>query len=352
MENIGSYKIINQYLDIPNNGNTIREMTDEQLRQLFNKDDIATNEDHIAIIDSKLNKKDTYTREQLEQILEAYFHHDPATASVWIANEQTRQANEVVRINHETERENNYTGLKNQVTEKINNLNAITNQITTNETTRVSNETERQRVEELRISNENTRIANENQRVKSVSDMQQLVNRKIAEVEQSETDMMKIVTTTLTGYDIKIENLETTNPIVEVVQSRVGLGQITYDTLNQRLNTDFDKKVDKTSVYTKEETNNLIKNKTEINDSIVNTTTAWSGSKVSTELNAKSSVGHKHSMGDVTGLVLSASNVTVADTDNLFEATTVEGVLKEIYTKVNGNRVQIISNLNAMIDMI
>lgn len=54
--------------DIPNDYNRTRKMTDEQLRQLFEPGDTPTNEDHIAIIDSKVNVDDVYGKEKVDSL--------------------------------------------------------------------------------------------------------------------------------------------------------------------------------------------------------------------------------------------------------------------------------------------
>lgn len=54
--------------DIPNNYNATRKMTDEQLKQLFEPGDTPTNEDHIAIIDSKVNIDDVYGKEKVDTL--------------------------------------------------------------------------------------------------------------------------------------------------------------------------------------------------------------------------------------------------------------------------------------------
>ncbi|HBE9008512.1 TPA: hypothetical protein SOL75_003854, partial [Clostridioides difficile] len=51
-------------------------------------------------------------------------------------------------------------------------------------------------------------------------------------------------------------------------------------------------------------------------------------------------------------LVLEAKNVTIEDTENLFESDNVEGALKELSTEVNGQRAKGITIANDLIDMI
>lgn len=52
---------------------------------------------------------------------------------------------------------------------------------------------------------------------------------------------------------------------------------------------------------------------------------------------------HTHEMNEITGLVLSAKNITVEDLGTLFEATNVEDALKEAMTKSKANETSILN---------
>lgn len=54
--------------NVPNSYNRTRKMTDEQLKQLFEQGDNPTNEDHVAIIDSKANIDEVYVKEQVDTL--------------------------------------------------------------------------------------------------------------------------------------------------------------------------------------------------------------------------------------------------------------------------------------------
>ncbi|EGT4047633.1 hypothetical protein ERM65_06550 [Clostridioides difficile] len=60
----------------------------------------------------------------------------------------------------------------------------------------------------------------------------------------------------------------------------------------------------------------------------------------------------KELVNKVRNLVLEAKNVTIEDTENLFESDNVEGALKELSTEVNGQRTKGITIANNLIDMI
>ncbi|HEK4601111.1 TPA: hypothetical protein SOK53_002393 [Clostridioides difficile] len=60
----------------------------------------------------------------------------------------------------------------------------------------------------------------------------------------------------------------------------------------------------------------------------------------------------KELVNKVRNLVLEAKNVTIEDTENLFESDNVEGALKELSTEVNGQKVKGITIVNNLIDMI
>ncbi|HHI5794143.1 TPA: hypothetical protein ACP6IR_003937 [Clostridioides difficile] len=60
----------------------------------------------------------------------------------------------------------------------------------------------------------------------------------------------------------------------------------------------------------------------------------------------------KEVVNKVRNLVLEAKNVTIEDTENLFESDNVEGALKELSTEVNGQRAKGITIANDLIDMI
>ena len=60
----------------------------------------------------------------------------------------------------------------------------------------------------------------------------------------------------------------------------------------------------------------------------------------------------KELVNKVRNLVLEAKNVTIEDTENLFDSDNVEGALKELATEVNGQRAKGITIANDLIDMI
>ncbi|AXU75335.1 hypothetical protein GSQ29_07920 [Clostridioides difficile] len=60
----------------------------------------------------------------------------------------------------------------------------------------------------------------------------------------------------------------------------------------------------------------------------------------------------KELVNKVRNLVLEAKNVTIEDTENLFESDNVEGALKELSIEVNGQRAKGITIVNNLIDMI
>lgn len=430
MKNINAYRTRVSLIDVPNDGNNTRQMTDEQLKQLFDKDDNATNEDHIAIIDSKVNKMDTYTKEELEDMLEAYYHHDPETASIWIQQEKARQKNEEDRKVNETNRQENYNTLKGQAEEKIQDLENRKVQFDSNEEIRKSNETlriskenERKSAETTRQANESTRVSDETVRSNNENDRKKLEQiridmengRKSKEEERITQERLRVeaeearknaenvrvtqegirqeqesqrqtsITNMQSSVTAKIENVEDRMGFIETnfdeLVTGTGFATVTYvddkvaglvnsapealDTLQELANalgndpnfattvsTEIGKRAYKEDVYTKSQTDDLINSKTQIDDNKASATTVWSSQKTSTEINKKSPIGHGHSMSDITGLVLTATNVTIEDTDNYFASTTVEGALKELYAEVVSGKTRIVREVNDIINMI
>ena len=92
--------------------NTLRIMTDEQLKELFMYSKFPTNEDFMALIDSKMNKNDTFDKEYILDLLEAYFHHDKDLATSWVEAERERRLNEAQRKSNEVKRQEEFACIK------------------------------------------------------------------------------------------------------------------------------------------------------------------------------------------------------------------------------------------------
>ncbi|EII6832918.1 TPA: hypothetical protein KPG21_003067 [Clostridioides difficile] len=60
----------------------------------------------------------------------------------------------------------------------------------------------------------------------------------------------------------------------------------------------------------------------------------------------------KELVNKVRNLVLEAKNVTIEDTENLFESDNVEGALKEIMIEINGEKTKGIKVFNKLVDIL
>ncbi|EGT4059232.1 MAG: hypothetical protein E6029_04000 [Clostridioides difficile] len=60
----------------------------------------------------------------------------------------------------------------------------------------------------------------------------------------------------------------------------------------------------------------------------------------------------KELVNKVRNLVLEAKNVTIEDTENLFESDNVEGALKEIMIEINGEKTKGIKAFNKLVDIL
>ena len=105
--------------------NTLRIMTDEQLKELFMYSKFPTNEDFMALIDSKMNKNDTFDKEYILDLLEAYFHHDKDLATSWVEAERERRLNEAQRKSNEVKRQEEFACIKECVDNKISEVNDV-----------------------------------------------------------------------------------------------------------------------------------------------------------------------------------------------------------------------------------
>ena len=60
----------------------------------------------------------------------------------------------------------------------------------------------------------------------------------------------------------------------------------------------------------------------------------------------------KELVNKVRNLVIEAKNVTIEDTENLFESDNVEGALKEIMIEINGEKTKGIKAFNKLVDIL
>ena len=60
----------------------------------------------------------------------------------------------------------------------------------------------------------------------------------------------------------------------------------------------------------------------------------------------------KELVNKVRNLVLEAKNVTIEDTENLFESDNVEWALKEIMIEINGEKTKGIKAFNKLVDIL
>ncbi|MGL5649242.1 MAG: metallophosphoesterase [Clostridium sp.] len=247
--------IIDAYITKNKNGfdvpfdNYLRNMTDEQLRELFEKGKFPQNEDFMAIIDSKMNKNDTFDKETMIDLLEAYFHHNPEIASEWMAAERDRRGNEVIRQKNEVKREEDFACIKecadNKMAEmeqtivdtnaaKDNMISAVNSKLT--ETDAKIKEADNKIVD---VENRFNTKANEvEDRMLSVENR---ADSKISEMEVAKVDMTTKVEQKIVDVESRFEDLMVTDGIGEVIMSRSSMDGVVHDHLPARLRHDFNK---------------------------------------------------------------------------------------------------------------
>lgn len=393
MDKINTYVSETSNLDIPNNWNTLRQMTDEQLRLLFSNGNIPTNEDHIAIIDSKVNKFDTYTREELEGILQAYFANSPEIAKDWYDKEMERRTSEVTRKSDETVRQSQESTRQTQETTRVNGENIRKSNETTRQQTLQSMNTLKGQVETLKtqteqVKNDTLTVKNDTLAVKNATDTVRtdtlivkndtLAVKSATEIVKNNTENTRVATETAkTNAESKIVDCESRMKTIEnefgSLVSGTGFATKTYvdtellkkepviNTKNTAFNVNFETTAtnikmngfqhlgslttvaradhvhpaDTTKVATSRTVNGkpLSANITLTMDDVSDgTTRKLANYSLTTHTHTKSNItdfSHTHPMSDITGLSLTASNVTISDSTNVFDARDVEGALLE-----------------------
>lgn len=138
--------------------------------------------------------------------------------------------------------------------------------------------------EKNRDDNEDTRELQESQRINSFNDIQTNSNKKIEELNVAKNDMTNTVTNSLEDFERRFGELESANPIGEVTQSRVTIDGTVKSSLNERLTYDFNKKINSSDVYNKNETYN----KKEVDNAIANVEVDLTGYATKEDLSKKS----------------------------------------------------------------
>lgn len=137
-------------------------------------------------------------------------------------------------------------------------------------------------------------INNVNLKVQEVNTVKnQLVNSvetKIVEVDTSKNNLTKEVNDKIVELEDRFNILASVNPTTEMINAREGIDGTTYESLSQRLQGDFSKKVDGNLVYTKTEIDEKIEDVTSIDDTTTSLDLTWSSSKISNELAKKETI--------------------------------------------------------------
>lgn len=79
------------------------------------------------------------------------------------------------------------------------------------------------------------------------------VNNKIIEVDTTKTNLTNSINDKMSEFENRFNELELLNPAGEVIKSRISIDGNTHASLSERLRYDYNKKVDRDSVYTKSE---------------------------------------------------------------------------------------------------
>lgn len=222
--------------------NFLRILTDEQLRELFEYSKFPTNADFLAIIDSKMNKNDTFDKEYILDLLEAYFHHDRDTASVWIEAERLRRANEIKRQSNETKRQEDFACMIECNDNKMAEMNQTI--VNTNQAKDTMVATVNAKVTEAdnKINDIENRFTTKSTEIDGkMSNIESSANNKINQMESSRLDMTNKVEQKIVDVEHRFGEMMHTDGIGEVIMARDSLDGTIHPNLSARIRYDFDK---------------------------------------------------------------------------------------------------------------
>ena len=221
--------------------NTLRIMTDEQLKELFMYSKFPTNEDFMALIDSKMNKNDTFDKEYILDLLEAYFHHDKDLATSWVEAERERRLNEAQRKSNEVKRQEEFACIKECVDNKISEVNDVINDVNETKEDIIASVNEKmeeatEHLEDFAIKS-GEKIAEVNNMISEISTR---AENKIEEMEESRIDFSQKVDKKIRDVEHRFSEMMHTDGIGEVIMARDSLDGEIHPNLSARLRYEFE----------------------------------------------------------------------------------------------------------------
>lgn len=222
--------------------NLLRVLTDAQLKELFANSKMPTNEDFLALIDSKMNKNDTFDKEYILDLLEAYFHHDKDTASAWIEAERLRRKNEITRQDNETQRQENFACIMECNDNKMAEMNTVIENTNQAKEDMVSSVTSKIEEAENQLNDFSDRY--DEKIIEIDSKMSQITvdaNNKITQMETSRVDLTDKIEQKIDDVEFRFGEMMNTDGIGEVIMARDSIDGKIHPNLSARLRYDFGK---------------------------------------------------------------------------------------------------------------